>query len=162
MGPVLKVALEFHTAFWRELEKGRFRNAGFFQAADCQVRTVWTRVPDRSPVLMGWSGGGAALRLIERGVDPVQAALATVAALFPSVDLAAELRNAYFHDWQADPFALGAYSYLRVGGADARERLPIRSPTRCSLPVKQLRATTPERSPVRSTAVIRRRIAVAK
>jgi monoamine oxidase len=124
MGPVLKVALEFHTAFWRELEKGRFRNAGFFQAADCQVRTVWTRVPDRSPVLMGWSGGGAALRLIERGVDPVQAALATVAALFPTVDLAAELRNAYFHDWQADPFALGAYSYLRVGGADARERLP--------------------------------------
>jgi monoamine oxidase len=123
MGPVLKVALEFHTMFWREVEKRRFRNAGFFQAPDCQVRTLWTRVPDRSPVLMGWSGGGAALRLRERGVDPVRAALATVATLFPSVDITAELRNAYFHDWQADPFALGAYSYLRVGGADARERL---------------------------------------
>jgi monoamine oxidase len=123
MGPVLKVALEFHTPFWREVEKGRFRKAGFFQAADCQVRTLWTRIPDRSPVLMGWSGGGAALRLKERGVDPVRAALATVAALFPSVDITAELRNAYFHDWQADPFALGAYTYLRVGAADARERL---------------------------------------
>ena len=51
------------------------------------------------------------------------AALATVATLFPSADITAELRNAYFHDWQADPFALGAYTYLRVDGADARERL---------------------------------------
>ncbi|MGC2129601.1 MAG: NAD(P)/FAD-dependent oxidoreductase [Candidatus Aquilonibacter sp.] len=123
MGPVLKVALEFHTPFWREVEKGRLRKAGFFQAPDCQVRTLWTRIPDRSPVLMGWSGGGAALRLKERGVDPVRAALATVATLFPSADITAELRNAYFHDWQADPFALGAYTYLRVDGADARERL---------------------------------------
>jgi monoamine oxidase len=27
------------------------------------------------------------------------------------------------HDWQADPFARGAYSYVTVGGTEARERL---------------------------------------
>ena len=32
------------------------------------------------------------------------------------------------HDWQSDPFARGAYSYVTVGGRDARERLaaPLR------------------------------------
>ncbi len=28
----------------------------------------------------------------------------------------------YAHDWQRDPYARGAYSYVAVGGADARER----------------------------------------
>lgn len=123
MGPVLKVALEFRTPFWRDVENGRFRDAGFFLAPATQMRTIWTRAPDAAPVLMGWAGGGAALRLLERRVDPIRAALDTTAALFPSVDVAAELRNAYFHDWQADPFACGAYTYLRVGAGDARERL---------------------------------------
>ena len=123
MGPVLKVALEFRTPFWREVENGRFQNAGFFLAPATQLRTIWTRAPSTAPVLMGWSGGGAALRLLQRDVDPIRAALETTAALFPTVDIAAELRNAYFHDWQADPFACGAYSYLRVGAGDARRQL---------------------------------------
>jgi monoamine oxidase len=123
MGPVLKVALEFRTPFWREVQNGRLRDAGFFLAAACQFRTLWTRFPDRAPVLMGWAGGGAAQRLHDRGVDAIRAVLDSVAALFPSVDIMAELRNAYFHDWEADPFACGAYSYLRVGAGNVRERL---------------------------------------
>ena len=123
MGPVFKVMLEFHTAFWERIEHGRYRDAGFFQLPDGPLRTLWARFPDRSPVLTGWAGGGAVQRLVEQDVDPAAAALATAAAIFPTVDITAELRNSYFHDWQADRFALGAYSYLRVGGADARERL---------------------------------------
>jgi monoamine oxidase len=123
MGPVLKVALEFREPFWEEIENGRFRKAGFFSAPACQLRTLWSRFPDRAPVLMGWAGGGAAQRLRERNVDPIRAALDSVAMLFPSVDVKDELRNAYFHDWQADPFACGAYSYLRVGAGNARESL---------------------------------------
>jgi monoamine oxidase len=34
-----------------------------------------------------------------------------------------ELEAAYLHNWQTDPFALGAYSYLGVGGGDARRVL---------------------------------------
>jgi monoamine oxidase len=33
------------------------------------------------------------------------------------------LENAYFHDWHADPFARGAYSYVPVGALRAREAL---------------------------------------
>jgi monoamine oxidase len=29
------------------------------------------------------------------------------------------LAASYFHDWQADPFSRGAYSYVAVGGFDA-------------------------------------------
>ena len=29
------------------------------------------------------------------------------------------LEIAYFHDWQADPFSRGAYSYVKAGSADA-------------------------------------------
>jgi monoamine oxidase len=31
--------------------------------------------------------------------------------------------GAWLHDWEHDPFARGAYSYARVGGADAPRRL---------------------------------------
>ena len=33
------------------------------------------------------------------------------------------LVSAYFHDWQADPFARGAYSYVPAGALPAREKL---------------------------------------
>jgi len=34
-----------------------------------------------------------------------------------------QLRGAHVHDWQADPFACGAYSYVTVGGSRARQAL---------------------------------------
>ena len=33
------------------------------------------------------------------------------------------LERAYQHDWQADPFARGAYSYVIAGGTGARKAL---------------------------------------
>ena len=33
------------------------------------------------------------------------------------------LEAAYWHDWQTDPFARGAYSYVAVGGDDAQQQL---------------------------------------
>jgi monoamine oxidase len=35
----------------------------------------------------------------------------------------AAFARAYAHDWQLDPFARGAYSYVLVGGEAAREAL---------------------------------------
>ena len=34
-----------------------------------------------------------------------------------------ELAAAYVHDWRADPYARGGYSYVRVNGQGAREEL---------------------------------------
>jgi monoamine oxidase len=123
MGPVVKVVLEFRTPFWERVENGRYHDAAFFHAPACQVRTLWTRSPARTPLLVAWAGGGAAQRIIELGADPIRTALETCRTLFPAADADTDLRNAYYHDWHADPFSRGAYSYLRVGGGDARARL---------------------------------------
>jgi monoamine oxidase len=37
----------------------------------------------------------------------------------------AELEGFYFHDWQADAFALGAYSWVPAGGLEARRQLAV-------------------------------------
>jgi monoamine oxidase len=123
MGPALRITLAFRSPFWESLENGRFRDAGFFYAPQCKMRTLWTRLPLRAPLLVAWAGGGAVQRLVEARIDPLEAAIETCETLFPSADVRAELRGVYHHDWQTDPFARGAYSYLRAGGGDARTSL---------------------------------------
>jgi monoamine oxidase len=50
----------------------------------------------------------------------VSKALASVRSV---VGLPEDPRAVLVHDWQADPFARGGYSYVRVGGTGAREEL---------------------------------------
>ncbi len=52
----------------------------------------------------------------------IGAAIATVQKIFGRA-IQSDLAAAYVQDWQADPFARGGYSYVRVGGAGAREEL---------------------------------------
>jgi monoamine oxidase len=56
--------------------------------------------------------------------DIVRQALESLSAIFggrPPGEF--ELEAAYLHNWQTDPFARGAYSYIAVGGEDARQAL---------------------------------------
>lgn len=115
MGPVIKVVLEFRDVFW---------DGSFFQTPpESGFPTLWSRMPQAAPILVAWAGGDAATRLAARRVDPVQAALDACAAVFPDVDVRARLLAAHVHDWQRDPYARGAYSYLRVNAGGARRRL---------------------------------------
>lgn len=115
MGPVVKVMLQFRSVFWDD---------GFFLTPKgCAFPTVWSRWPQRAPILAAWAGGDAVLRLHENFADPIAAAIDACERVFPNTDVRAQLQAAYFHDWQADPYSGGAYSYLRVGGGDARDVL---------------------------------------
>jgi monoamine oxidase len=125
-GPVVKLVLKFHAAFWEDLDDGRYRDGGFFHAADCEFRTFWTALPLRAPVLNAWAGGTAAARLSAKYdfAGLVEAALGSLDALFNHrCDVRALLDAAYLHDWARDRFSHGAYSYVAVGGATAREDL---------------------------------------
>lgn len=124
-GPALKVILRFRRAFWRTLEGGRYQDAGFFQAPDAAMPTFWTALPAQAPLLVAWAGGPRARRLSGTGADAiVRHALESLAAVFgPAIGIEAELSAAYVHDWQSDPFARGAYSYVTVGGMGARKAL---------------------------------------
>jgi monoamine oxidase len=125
-GPVIKLQLLFARAFWETLHDGRYRDAGFFHAPEAEFPTFWTAAPARAPLLVAWAGGPRAQRLAAGAAagDIVHKALASLELLFGrELSIAAELRAWYYHDWQQDPFARGAYSYLTVGADDARAAL---------------------------------------
>jgi monoamine oxidase len=121
-GDAVKVALWFTSAFWEELRGGRYRNAGFFRRAGLPFTAFWTQVPLRSELVNAWAGGPnatalsrvATAELIERAVDGFGTMLGEPALT------RREFESGIVHDWHHDPFARGAYSYLGVGGGDAR------------------------------------------
>jgi monoamine oxidase len=125
-GPVLKITLRFAHAFWEELDEGRYRDAAFFHAPQADFPTFWTQMPMRAPLLVAWAGGPRALR-VANNAEPGEVVACAVAALQTMFgrrcNIERELEGAYYHDWQQDPFARGAYSYVTVGGGNARALL---------------------------------------
>jgi len=125
-GPVVKILLRFASAFWEELDHGRYRDVSFFHAPGAQIPTFWTCAPASAPLLVAWAGGPRA-RAVAAGVSPQQlaaTAMQSLQRLFGRhVDIRAQLEGYYYHDWQQDPFARGAYSYVLVGGSEARAHL---------------------------------------
>lgn len=126
-GPVLKVVLRFRNAFWEELEGGRYREASFFHSLETTFPTFWTSNPLRSPFINAWLGGPPAALLSEKSdAQIVQEALKSLEGMFGGQLPAgkAQLEAAFVHNWQRDPFARGAYSYVAVGHNEtARRRL---------------------------------------
>jgi monoamine oxidase len=129
-GPVLKAVLHFREAFWEAANGGKCRNAAFFHAPDALFPTYWTALPMRVPLLVAWAGGPRAARLAGAGRDAIlKSALESVHAVFGSRRArAARPESAALHDWQRDPYARGAYSYVFAGGGNARRALarPLR------------------------------------
>ena len=124
-GAVLKIVMQFRGAFWETIDGARYRDAAFFHSWRAPFRTMWTTVPLRSTLVTAWAGGPPALKLIARRRDEqIAAAVMSVQSCFRArVDVRAQLQNAWLHEWQRDPFARGAYSYVNAGGAGAREEL---------------------------------------
>ena len=125
MGHVVKVALWFRTAFWERVRDGRYRNSGFFRCAEQPFPTYWTQFPLRSELIVAWVGGPKATALSGASeADLIDRALDGFGALFGEPALAREeFEGGVMHDWNHDPFARGAYSYVAVGGGDARATL---------------------------------------
>jgi monoamine oxidase len=77
-------------------------------------------------MLVGWAGGPAAAKLAGKRQDElIAAAVESIARLlgFSRSRVESELESCRVTDWQADPFARGAYSYVPVGGLDAMKQL---------------------------------------
>jgi monoamine oxidase len=123
-GPVLKLGLRFRKAFWEEADGGRYQNALFFHCARTMFPTFWTPFPLRAPLLTAWVAGPKAARLSTCPTqDIVQQAMTSLATLFGQPAERFELEATYLHNWQTDPYARGAYSYVATGGAKARSLL---------------------------------------
>lgn len=125
MGDVAKVTLRFRTPFWIERKK-EVAKAALLQAPGEPVPTFWTARPVMAPVLVGWAGGPAAAALGSlAGARVAEAALDTLARILGmrAGKVHDELEAFHHHDWAADPFARGAYSFPLVGGASAAARI---------------------------------------
>jgi monoamine oxidase len=124
MGPVVKVVLAFRRAFWREIRG--LRDALFVHAYDQPLPTWWTACDPDVPLLTGWAGGPYAARLAgvagEALTDLSVRSLAAALGLTTG-EVGARLESCHSHDWMADPFARGAYTYVGVDGADAHRTL---------------------------------------
>jgi monoamine oxidase len=130
---VHKVVLRFREAFWEEASFVQARTGDhepaafdFLHAPAAALPTWWTSAPAGAPVLTGWVGGPAAARL--DGRTPRAMLLQALDALArvlccPRRTVETRLDAWAWHDWQADPFARGAYAYPRVGGASAADAL---------------------------------------
>jgi monoamine oxidase len=122
MGHAVKVVLGFRTAFWEELHDGRYRNAAFFRCTGQPFAAYWTQLPVRSELIVAWAGGPKAVALRDATQSElIGHALDGFGALLGESALARqEFEGAHMHNWSHDPFARGAYSYISVGGRDAR------------------------------------------
>jgi len=114
---------------------------GFLFGDDVSVPTWWTRFPDDAPVLTGWVAGPRAVAHANRGADAVfRQAIDSLARLLEldRAELERLLDSWHLHDWIADPYSRGAYSYVTVGGARRAARASaVRSQGPCSSPAKR-------------------------
>ena len=124
VGHVRKLVLRFREPFWRRI--GPLARALFIQDLAQPIPTWWSAPVPESPVLTGWVGGPQARYLAESDrSETIDAALGSLSAvlLVSRSTVEEKLLDIRFHDWSHDPYALGAYSYVLVGGADAHRRL---------------------------------------
>jgi monoamine oxidase len=124
-GPVIKVLLRFRTAFWEDLDNDRYRDVAFVHDRTAAFPTFWTALPVRTPLLAAWAAGPNAQRLSgTQKPEIITRALDSLRAVFRGCgDIDSALESAWVHDWQSDPFARGAYSYVCVNGGQARQTL---------------------------------------
>ena len=133
MGEVVKVVLRFREPFWENLtvrgeddSPASLKDLTFIHAPAETLPTWWTQSPAAVPVLAGWAGGTRAGRLLTAGDDALlDHSLQSLTHIFGVTKgfLEALLAEFYTHNWQKDPFAAGAYSYIPVGGIDAQAQL---------------------------------------
>lgn len=124
MGHIQRITFRFAERFWEGLSA---KPVAFLHAEpDLPFPTWWTQAPLRTPLLIAWQGGPKAQEMSSWSEsERVQAALSTLAKMTRSKPamLARRLVGWKTHDWSSDPWCLGAYSYVGVGGAEKGKAL---------------------------------------
>jgi monoamine oxidase len=131
MGKVIRVTLRFRNRFWDSIsapgdEHKTLSGMSFLFSDDEWYPTWWTTMPEKLPIITGWAPFRCAERLSGKSHSfVVDRCLQTLSRLL-NIELkqiTQLLEDAYFHDWQSDPFSRGAYSYGMVGADGAQEAL---------------------------------------
>lgn len=120
MGNAVRITLRFREPFWERRDE--LWNLSFIHSQDEWMPTFWTTTPVRAPVLVGWAAGPFADKYAGHdGHFVAERALASLARLLDIGRSTIEdlVQGWHIHDWGADPFARGAYSYVTAAGTGA-------------------------------------------
>lgn len=130
MGQVIRITLRFKEREWRRVLPKALRAIrgapGFIHSRTAGIPVWWALT--RQPVVTGWAGGPAALRLAVRSERTVLAtAMTSLARIFgvKPQELQSALVDSAYHDWTRDPFSRGAYSFTAAGQEKAAANLRI-------------------------------------
>jgi len=130
MGNVTRVSLRFQERFWESVRPPEstksLSNLSFLLSHEEWFPTWWTTLPEKLPIITGWAPFRQAERLSGQSEAFIaEKALEALSRLLGirKTELDSLLEETYWHDWQKDPFSLGAYSYVKVGGVRAQETL---------------------------------------
>lgn len=143
MGPARRFTLIFRERFWARRDSVNLPQLSFLFAHEAIPTVWWTAHPAESNTLTGWIGGPRSAVFNQFTREQIgDAACRELAIIFslPLEYLRAQLICCATHDWQADPFTCGAYSYVAAGGLEAV--LKIAAPVEDTL---FLRENTPTR-----------------
>ena len=123
MGPAARIVYEFDRRFWSNFRS--LDGLSFLLAPQATPPTWWTTNPRPGSLLTGWMAGR---RVRDLQMDQLpETGLATLAAFLNSTpsDLRRHLLRCHLHDWQVDPYALGAYTYVPKGAIQASDELSV-------------------------------------
>lgn len=128
-GQVRRFTLLFRERFWRSLTPQPALRALSFLFAFSEMPPVWwTTHPEASRTLTGWVGGPRSEAFADLNAEGLgQRACAALTRIFGigQSTLHDLLEGCYTHDWQQDPFAFGAYSYVAAGGLGASKAMTV-------------------------------------
>lgn len=124
-GSVIKVILNFNEPVWKiasNNEAVRKKDPGFI-FSDAIIPTWWTQIPEENGMITGWVGGPNAVRLQDEPDEKLfDLALESLAVIFqiPRKTLQSKLISSCIHNWYADEFSRGAYSYETIYSKKAK------------------------------------------
>ena len=125
MGQTMRVTMIFRERWWEAKGADAFRGQGTVYSNEDWFPTWWTP-QQKSAVLVGWSASRRGERLSGRSDRFIgEKAVESLVRIFsvPTQIIAAKLLSWHVHDWQADPFARGSFSYVSVNGGNAQAEL---------------------------------------
>ena len=132
MGNVVKIIIQFDEPFWegkavKTIPRDQtLDQMAFLHSARIPFATWWSFFPLRSTVLVGWAGGPSADTLVGKPRHEIlNQAIGTLSRMLgiepPQIER--RVQRSWSCDWQADPFARGAYSFVPVGAVEAVSEL---------------------------------------
>jgi monoamine oxidase len=131
MGHAVRFTMEFRERWWERsavLEREKLESMSFLMTPRRMPPVWWTarKEAEALPTLTGWVGGPGALALQGKSAEELGSeACATLAEVFATdqEEVRASLVATYTHDWTADRWSLGAYSYVPAGAMGAPQAM---------------------------------------